>query len=120
MILFLQNDSRRQHPIGFEQRRRNIFDPKDDETPQSNQKVDPDKGEDEGETGVVIGRRASNRRHANSRSADTQVCARTGCQRKPRFDSVFCSDACGVSSLETDLLRAFRYAGDIHPALLRS
>lgn len=47
------------------------------------------------------------------------LCSRSGCTKKPRFDSVFCSDACGVSALESDLLRTFYYSSDIHPSSLR-
>ena len=48
------------------------------------------------------------------------VCARNGCTKSPRFDSLFCSDSCGVSALESDLLRTFQYASDIHPSMLRN
>jgi hypothetical protein len=47
-------------------------------------------------------------------------CARAGCVNRPRFDSMFCSDSCGVSALELDLLRSFQEGGDIHPSILRS
>merc|ERR1712216_769807 len=49
----------------------------------------------------------------------SDVCARIGCSRPNRFDSRFCSDACGVSVLELDLLRTFQDASDIHPSVLR-
>jgi hypothetical protein len=48
------------------------------------------------------------------------VCCRKGCTNKPRFDSVFCSDACGVSVVETDILQTLYYVNDIHPSVLRS
>jgi hypothetical protein len=32
---------------------------------------------------------------------------------------LFCSDACGVSELERDLLRAMYIAGELHPSLMR-
>jgi hypothetical protein len=54
------------------------------------------------------------------RDSSKSGCARQGCKRKPRFDSIFCSDSCGVAAIEVDLLRSFEYANDIHPALLRS
>jgi len=47
-------------------------------------------------------------------------CAKYDCKRRPRFDSIFCSDSCGVAALEYDLLRSFEYASDIHPSLLRA
>ena len=47
-------------------------------------------------------------------------CVRIGCDREPRFDSLFCSDACGVSALETDLMWSLEYADMMHPSLLRS
>ncbi len=50
---------------------------------------------------------------------EPSVCSRSGCMKIPRFDSVFCSDACGVSALESDLLRTFYYSSDIHPSSLR-
>ena len=53
-------------------------------------------------------------------SSNQECCAREGCKRKPRFDSVFCSDSCGVSALEKDLLHSFEYAHSIHPSLLRT
>jgi len=46
-------------------------------------------------------------------------CIRSGCQRKPRFDSKFCSDACGVSSCEQNLLRSLEIANGMHPSQLR-
>ncbi len=49
-----------------------------------------------------------------------KYCTRTGCKRKPRFDSAFCSDACGVSVMETDLLRSLSFANNMHPYNLRS
>jgi hypothetical protein len=57
---------------------------------------------------------------AESRDSSKSGCARQGCKRKPRFDSIFCSDSCGVAAIEVDLLHSFEYANDIHPALLRS
>jgi len=50
----------------------------------------------------------------------TSLCARQGCKKHPRFDSIFCSDACGVSELEFDLLRSLQYASEAHPSVLRS
>ena len=51
--------------------------------------------------------------------ATVRRCARLNCAMKPRFDSIFCSDACGVSALESDLLQTLEYANVIHPSFLR-
>eukprot|EP00525_Craspedostauros_australis_P002055 CAMPEP_0198124118 /NCGR_PEP_ID=MMETSP1442-20131203/39180_1 /TAXON_ID= /ORGANISM="Craspedostauros australis, Strain CCMP3328" /LENGTH=326 /DNA_ID=CAMNT_0043783451 /DNA_START=23 /DNA_END=1004 /DNA_ORIENTATION=- len=60
----------------------------------------------------------------NGKEGDTKPkggpCARSGCPNRHRFDSVFCSDACGVSAMESDLLRTFFYVSDMHPALFRA
>mmetsp|Transcript_31680 Transcript_31680/g.46113 ORF Transcript_31680/g.46113 Transcript_31680/m.46113 type:complete len:607 (-) Transcript_31680:138-1958(-) len=50
----------------------------------------------------------------------TNCCARPYCMKKPRFDSVYCSDGCGISTLEKHLLRSLEYAEDVHPSLLRT
>lgn len=55
----------------------------------------------------------------SSSSSSTDMCARVGCCKTPRFDSMFCSDSCGISAVERDLLNAFEYASEIHPSLLR-
>jgi hypothetical protein len=47
-------------------------------------------------------------------------CARPSCRRKPRHNSIFCSDGCGVAALEIDLLRSLEYSKDMHPVHLRS
>lgn len=46
-------------------------------------------------------------------------CARPTCSKRPRHDSSFCSDACGISVLEQDLLHSLEYSEDIHPSQLR-
>ena len=46
-------------------------------------------------------------------------CKRSGCQMAPRFDSLFCSDGCGVSTMEFDLLHSFEYTNSMHPFQLR-
>jgi hypothetical protein len=51
---------------------------------------------------------------------DESICIHPNCTRKRRFDSVFCCDACGVSVLETDLLRSFHDSSNLHPSVLRS
>ena len=55
-----------------------------------------------------------------SQFSKCHTCSRQGCNIKSRFDSVFCSDSCGVSTMETDLLKTLQYADKLHPSLLRS
>jgi len=50
----------------------------------------------------------------------SKYCIREGCKRKPRFDSSFCSDACGASTMESDLLRSLSFANNMHPYNLRN
>ncbi len=142
MMLFLQNDTRRLHPVGFESPRRNLFDPEDDpvyidschileardqksakksaKSMRARQLVAADhsttstasadvkpRGDGSGKSGKLL---------ANHR----QDCIRQGCNRKSRFDSMFCSDSCGVSTLEADLLKTLKYASKLHPPALRS
>jgi len=145
MMLFLQQDVRADKPVGYEKRRRNIFDPEDDEVlpvvsiepEQTND--DEDNNNDGGDhhyhsaaEEYTFGRKArkitgartstaTNNNTATSKNQNTsRCCARNGCRFRCRFDSIFCSDACGVSALQLDLLHAFQYSTDIHPSLLRS
>jgi len=46
------------------------------------------------------------------------TCLWKSCQRKKRIDSRFCSDGCGVRTLESDLLLSIKYAEGIHPGYL--
>lgn len=128
MMLFLQQDSRRDKPVGYEKQRINIIDPEDDEVPVMGSQLELAALEEQmhsHEAAVTpdeeVGRRISAAlRTNNTIAAPTTHCVRVGCPRKPRFDSIFCSDACGVSALQMDLLHAFQYANDIHPSLLRT
>jgi hypothetical protein len=130
MMLFLLQDTMREYPVGFEARRRNIFDPEEDEMPceaiDSDTPHSPESPPDEADkTAPVDGGDLDNVSEADDddaarRKKEPTVCSRNGCAKKPRFDSLFCSDSCGVSSLESDLLRTFQYASDIHPSLLRN
>ena len=106
MLLFLERDTRRLKPVGFEKKRRNIFDPEEMQHDQlaSSTSDDSAKTEEHGDSSSV---------------ASESLCARRGCTMKHRFDSLFCSDACGVSALESDLRNAFHEASDIHPSVLR-
>ncbi|KAL7482334.1 hypothetical protein ACHAW6_008011, partial [Cyclotella cf. meneghiniana] len=146
MILFLQNDTSKDHPVGFETFRRNIFDPEDDpvsvvvedhksELTFSNRSTlssdDLDKDSElQGEAALMatdLGT-MSNKSNLSTKMRGEKYagheeslhCVRKGCLQKPRFDSIFCSDSCGVSTLEMDLLHSLKYAQDIHPSVLRS
>mmetsp|Transcript_17523 Transcript_17523/g.39592 ORF Transcript_17523/g.39592 Transcript_17523/m.39592 type:complete len:368 (+) Transcript_17523:2897-4000(+) len=46
------------------------------------------------------------------------TCLWKSCKRKKRIDSRFCSDGCGVRTLESDLLLSIKYAEGIHPGYL--
>jgi hypothetical protein len=136
MILFLQQDANREFPVGYERRRRNIFDPEDDEVVIAQQETSQSDAapatSEEGPTDIALGRgvalargvlkrsRSSTSQQEGVSSVEPVTCARPGCPFKPRFDSIFCSDACGVSALETDLHKTLQYCSEIHPTLLRS
>lgn len=125
MMVFLQNDTNRDFPVGYEQRRSNLFDPAED---LSDLRSSPDGVIDMLDNAEFLaGRRVPVRKvcvesqHDNFLpSPGVQQCVRAGCVMRPRFDSMFCSDACGVAALEVDLLRSLQYANDIHPAHLRN
>lgn len=123
MLLFLQQDTGKERPVGFERPRRNLFDPEDDHAtcvpnyePQQETEShgSNDRHDDDAEDSY------DDEEDCNRNERKRRACARSGCHDKPRFDSIFCSDSCGVSALEFDLLRAMEYGGDIHPSLLRS
>ena len=129
MILFLQQDTDREKPVGYEIERTNIFDPEDDLIPvpdpsdcssdDAERMVDDAEGDDDVE--MVTDRADSVAGTSDSQLRNQNLtCAAARCVRKPRFDSIFCSDGCGVCALELDLMHAFQYANDIHPSLLRS
>jgi hypothetical protein len=148
MILFLQNDTSKDHPVGFEKFRRNIFDPEEDPVSvvvedyksestfsdgSTMTSADLDKDSElNGEAALmdtnieletIPNNSNLNKKMRGEKSAvhaESMRCVRKGCLQKPRFDSVFCSDSCGVSTLEMDLLHSLKYAQDIHPSVLRS
>ncbi len=138
MMLFLLQDTLRDVPIGFQKRRKNIFDPEEDEAPAdiaessasvSNGLHHPITGSiDESKVDVSVSDAEVDEDQDENEDDESQCskkvgamkCARENCHNKPRFDSVFCSDACGVACLESDLLRSFHYTSDMHPSLLRS
>jgi hypothetical protein len=109
-------DTIKDAPVGFENIRRNIFDPEDDDDSESN------KGSDSEEE-APSEKEKKNGKNENGRDKGTKaeraICKKKGCCKFSRFDSIFCSDACGVSTLESDLLRTFFYSSDIHPSSLR-
>lgn len=132
MMLFLQNDSSKLHPAGFELTRRNIFDPEEDPVNDSEQSgfAKPAKSlvnriseaarvSQPGMGGLTATYTGAAEKDGVTNSTIYQICARKGCDRRPRFDSIFCSDSCGVSTLEKDLLRSLQYATKLHPSVLR-
>lgn len=97
MFLFLTRDTSKAVPAGFENEERNIFDPADD---------------------VKVADMSSSLNDGNKIGCGN--CEREGCPKQQRFDSRFCSDACGVACLEMDLLRSLEDAGEVHPSFLRT
>lgn len=95
MFLFLMRDIMKVTPAGFENEERNMLDPADDEN---------------------AGEMPDDLYHGKG----SCECARQGCSKLQRFDSRFCSDACGVACLESDLLRTLQDAGELHPSSLRT
>ncbi|GKY96708.1 hypothetical protein MPSEU_000630300 [Mayamaea pseudoterrestris] len=98
MLVFLLRDTTRDIPVGFELQPKNIFDP------------------EEWGNNVTSARQLAT---GYASKNDSCGCARKGCNRQSRFDSLFCSDGCGVLVLEQDLLLSLREAEEIHPTLLR-
>ena len=143
MTLFLRNDLRKPNPAGFENPRRNIFDAEDDLIGMTNPEVSDSNGaatrtsnlnstsksQSGGMDTVKLGRNGclgnrTGRKPAilskEGKTDDKDVtCRRQGCSQKPRFDSIFCSDSCGVLTVEADLLQTLEYASEIHPTSLR-
>jgi hypothetical protein len=124
MMLFLQSDTTKMHPAGFEIPRRNIFDPEEDLVRDAEHPVVAKSAK--GRVERTCHPRSTSDHATDSSSAFSnnasnapQACAREQCNNRPRFDSIFCSDSCGVSTLEVDLLRSLQYASKLHPAILR-
>jgi hypothetical protein len=127
MMLFLLQDTLRENPVGFEKRRRNLFDPAEDDGTHDSSDEKSEGSESPSKTTMsalveadAVSGEAETNDDESKNMKQNKVCSRSGCSLKPRFDSLFCSDACGVSALESDLLRTFQYASDIHPSLLRN
>ncbi len=69
--------------------------------------------------GICAADRSEDKEDQSSFPSPVVTCARASCGRLPRYDSSFCSDACGVSQLERDLLDALEYSEEVHPSQLR-
>lgn len=124
MAVFLMQDTLKNAPAGFEKNLLNMFDPEDDKEDEENDAVKllhkrspsfPDKKE----KSITSQKLPGEEDETSPTRIKYSLCIRKGCAKKSRFDSSFCSDACGVSSLESDLLRTFFYSSDIHPSSLR-
>ena len=116
MLVFLMQDTLRKAPVGFQKTCRNIFDPEDDEDSKS-EEVSDSEDDKQPKNGKKNGKNGNGTDKDNK--PKRTICQRKGCAKSARFDSIFCSDACGVSTLESDLLRTFFYSSDIHPSSLR-
>lgn len=125
ILLFLMRDTMKEHPVGFENERKNIFDPAEDEesllaTLESSQDEEGLKENDKTEDAKSTLDVDTAKEEEESTTKIVNHCARDGCTKKPRFDSIFCSDSCGVSALESDLLRSVQESNDMHPSILRN
>lgn len=135
MLLFLLDDVQRKHPVGYETRRLNIFDPAEDEALLIGKDSSEDTANAASSNVPALSNIQSNDDTNETSNGTTNgtpplsggekeeqkptICARKECTRKPRFDSLFCSDSCGVSAMESDLLRTFLYSSDMHPSVFR-
>ena len=164
MTLFLEWDTARDRPIGFEKPCLNFFDSAEDDQDDSNfihnsvndkgEEVEETKEKDDGnddeesddvannlndkELEVVMKKRSQSETSYSQRNDDNRgrirarptkirqspkkdelYCIRPGCKKKSRFDSSFCSDGCGVWTMEKDLLCSLQYASEMHPYQLR-
>lgn len=123
-ILFLQRDSQREHPTGHETPLFNLFDPEDDSLrililKEKNGSID-DINESSDEENEIIGGENDLESTKDEKSKDlAALCMRTGCKRSARFDSHFCTDACGILTMELDLLQTLKLAEQVHPSNLR-
>lgn len=117
MLLFLLQDTIRKVPVGFEKPRVNIFDPAEDDDPSEDEEAIV--GADSFSALYAAATNGENIESEKVEAKAPSVCAMNECSSRARFDSIFCSDACGVACMEADLLRTFNYLSDIHPSLLR-
>lgn len=131
MFLFLHRDTGKEKPPGFKDEIRNIFDPADNEVDTDELGLNPQmNGNDSAIEAAAAAKdtmSCDEREDENDATegatsfmaAPIEMCVRSGCERRQRFDSRFCSDACGVATLEMNLLRTLQDASDIHPSVLR-
>lgn len=123
-ILFLQRDIQKKYPTGHEKPLFNLFDPEDDslrisifKEKHANKDDTNDSSDDESE---ITGSEDDLETTKEKQSKDLPiVCMRIGCKRSPRFDSHFCTDACGILTMESDLLQTLKQADQLHPSNLR-
>jgi hypothetical protein len=110
MLIFLLNDMQRRKPLGYEDEHRNIFDPADDTEGSSIIIQNGENDHSDNKNEILV---------SDHQGGAKCLCLWKDCAQKARFDSLFCSDACGVAALESDLLRSFHYSSDMHPSSLR-
>ena len=125
MLLFLQRDSARTVPAGFENTIFNFFDPdtpgvEDNDDADYASSVDTDVGceSNNGEPHSADGSDGNTSKDEGKATPKTCACSRKGCNVRARFDSMFCSDGCGVSVAEGDLLKSMELAATLHPSAL--
>lgn len=119
MLLFLQRDTGKTIPAGFENQVGNIFDPADDDFEENDDATGIPSNGKKGEDASNSGPSEETEENRTDPPPANGVCSRPGCDRRRRFDSIFCCDACGIATLELDLLRTLQDAQDIHPSVLR-
>ena len=121
MKLFLHMDTAAEQPVGYENEKHNFFDPANYPNDKDS---DDDIGNDgkisESESGTYTSKKAGGETtKKESVDESSPSCAREGCINKPRFDSAYCSDRCGIHVIERHLLKTLEYAEEIHPAMLK-
>jgi hypothetical protein len=134
MMNFLVRDTRREVPVGYEKQPKNYIDPEVSfgSSPAAHPARGTVPGGDSDEAipddGSIEERSFSSASSTHGESPEGQDqrsvsvhtrCARKGCTKRPRFDSLFCSDGCGILAMEMDLLLSFQDAGELHPSVLR-
>lgn len=120
-ILFLQRDTQLRNPVGLERHTFNLFDPADDKLRLALRKERDESfdSNDEAWEEETDGDKSEKPDKADESKDHPTICIRVGCERQQRFDSCFCSDACGVSTMESDLLRTLKLAQRLPPEYLK-